>query len=361
MRIAIWSSRSDSPSQTLNIFNALEQDGVYIVGAVLSPVGSDMDKTLAELQSQLTLAGESPVTEHELTKARNQLLRQTIVQTLRVEGKASQLGQAAVLEGNPNQVNETLARIREVSAEDLQRVAKKYLTPEVGYVLKVKRTSSEATARKRREDEAPITAQPETNPPAPGRPGVTRAADYLVQAPFADAQPAEAELDYSEHELSNGLKVVVLPNHEVPFVSIQLGLLAGAWTETKPGTASMTLDMLTQGTKAHSEAELADELGTYAINLSGAAGMDASSVSASCLTEQLPRTMGLLAEVVMSPTFPQAEFERKRRETQTNLAQAEAQPDYVRRPRTSQATLRAAPVCPYIDRGIVGSRRVGNV
>ena len=56
----------------------------------------------------------------------------------------------------------------------------------------------------------------------------------------------------------------------------------------------MTLDMITKGTKHHDEAELADELGTYAISLGGTGGMDSSNVSANCLTEELERGSGAL-------------------------------------------------------------------
>ena len=67
--------------------------------------------------------------------------------------------------------------------------------------------------------------------------------------------------------LPNGLKVVVVPKPGVPFVSMSLELMSGAWSETKPGTASMTLQMLTRGTGKHSEKELAEELETYAIDI----------------------------------------------------------------------------------------------
>ncbi len=52
-------------------------------------------------------------------------------------------------------------------------------------------------------------------------------------------------------------------------LSAELGLLTGAWTESKPGTASLAGQMLTKGTAKHTEKELAEELETYAINLGG--------------------------------------------------------------------------------------------
>jgi predicted Zn-dependent peptidase len=121
---------------------------------------------------------------------------------------------------------------------------------------------------------------------------------------------------------------MVVPNHEVPFVSVQLGLLAGAWTETKPGTASMTLNLLTKGTSSHTEAALAEELETYAISLDGSGEMDTSTVGMSCLTEQTAKGMKLLGEVMLSPTFPEGEFKKLRKQVLTSLIMESAKPEY---------------------------------
>jgi predicted Zn-dependent peptidase len=129
--------------------------------------------------------------------------------------------------------------------------------------------------------------------------------------------------------LKNGMKVIVVPNQEVPFVSIHLGLLAGAWAEAKAGSASMAMQMLSKGTAGHSEAELAEELEYHAISLSGSAGMDTCSAGASCLSEHLQRAMNLLAEVVVQPTFPEEELAKLKKRVRTELAVAAATPAYV--------------------------------
>jgi zinc protease len=115
----------------------------------------------------------------------------------------------------------------------------------------------------------------------------------------------------------------------VPFVTVRLGLLAGAWTEQKPGTASMAMQMLTKGTTKHSEAQLADELDTYAISVSGHAGMDTSGIHMSCLTSHIDRAMALLGEVAMLPTFPETEFDKLKRQVLTSLAVTAEEPQYI--------------------------------
>jgi zinc protease len=129
--------------------------------------------------------------------------------------------------------------------------------------------------------------------------------------------------------LDNGMKLIVVPTPGAPYVSMQLGFLHGAWTESKPGTASLAAQMLTKGTNKHSDKELADELETYAINLTGNASLDATTINAGALVEHLPRAMALLAEVVRSPRFPEDEFEKTRKQVLTGLAISAKEPTQI--------------------------------
>jgi len=319
--------------QAIDISQSLEQEGLFFVGAIVPPFGAKPEAALAELNAQLERLRTGPITERELTKAKNQALKSAVTDTLTVEGKASALARAAVLEGDPAKANEQLANIRKVTIADLERVARKYLAPDRQIVVNIPSSGLSGALsgpQKNPEEDAPITAKPETQAPRPGRPGVNRPENFFPSAPLAGPLDLQApSFDHTAHTLPNGMKVIVIPNHEVPFISAQLGLLAGAWTETKPGSASLALDMITKGTKKYDEAQLADELGTYAISLGGSGGMDSATVNANCLTEQLDRTMELLGEVVLSPTFPTDEYEGVQRQTLTGLRVSSRNPVYL--------------------------------
>ena len=137
---------------------------------------------------------------------------------------------------------------------------------------------------------------------------------------------ADPTPNYESDTLENGMKIVVVRNPELPLVSVQLGFESGAWCESKTGAASMAFSMLTKGSAGHTEGQLAEELDYYAINLGGGGGIDSGSVSASCLSDQIDRTVGLLAEVVRTPTFPADEFDKLRTQTRTGLAISAAEP-----------------------------------
>ena len=312
---------------------SLEQAGFIGFAAALAPVVGKPADALAQLETIVDKARQEPVTDRELEKARNNMLKDVLEESLTAAGRASTLGHAATLEGDPDKVNTRLDQVRHTTAADLQRVAQKYLAPEHLYQGNVESnvtgTLGGLMGFKKKEENPPITAKPETDTPPPGRPGAKRPPSFPTTAPVAEPLAYDPTPKYESLALPNGLKVYVVENHKAPLVWVHLGLLAGAWTEEKPGTASMALSMLTRGTKQHTYGQLADELETYAIGLEGSADMDASMVTATALTEHLDRAMTLMAEVVLSPIFPEDKYRNLQKQVRTGLVISSAQPAYV--------------------------------
>lgn len=310
---------------------AVEHDGFIAAGAAMTPWGGKPDKVLQAIEQHIERLRAEPVKPEELEKVRNQMLKSLVLENSTVVSKASALGSAAVLEGNTANVNSRIDAIRAVTVPDIQRAVTRYFTVDRAVRAKVQ-SNLLGTLFGRKdnpEDDAPITATPETNAPPPGRQGLTRPSAFPAQPPVAGLLEFDPRLNYQSSTLANGLKVMVVENHELPLVSVQLGLLAGAWTEQKPGTASLALSMLTRGTARHSEGELAEELERYAIDLSASAGADSSTVFANTLTEHLERALNLMAETVLTPTFPADEYKKLQQQTLTGLAVATNEPSYI--------------------------------
>jgi len=313
----------------------LEQDGLAGMGAVLGPFG-DKKKAMDALKEHVRLVREKPVTPEELEKVRNNALKAAVTGTLTVAGKASALGEATLLRGDPNDVNLALDRIRAVKIEDIERVAKTYLVderksevtiePSVGGFLKGMLKGSGGD-----EDEgAPPAIEPKENRVAPrsGFKGkIERPEGFAATPPIAPLLEAPPSLAFETATLDNGMKVIVIEDHEVPFVSAALHIDYGQWAEAKTGAANFALEMLTKGTKAHDAAALAKELDFHAIDLGGSADEDGAVVDASCLTEKLPLAMAYLAEVALTPTFPEKELEILRQQATTELMVSANNPD----------------------------------
>jgi zinc protease len=314
----------DSSASTFN----LEQNGIFSADATLAPGQDNSAAVLDAITKHVERIQQQGVTEKELEKARNQSLKSIVTTNLTIDRKAQLLGTAAVIQGDTAKVNEMLDDIRRVTIADIQRVASTYITPDKSYTFIIKQNDAGALAGAKDAEDVPVTAKPEQDSPPPGRKNVKRPKDFPKKAPFAPISAKNILPTFTKDRLPNGMNVIVVENHEVPFVSITLGLLNAAWTEKKPGTASITLQMLTKGTKTHTEGALAAELEQYAISLSGSAGMDTSEIHANCLTEYVDRTTELLAEVILEPVFDAAEFEKLRKQVLTGLAIEQESPRY---------------------------------
>lgn len=315
-------------AQVLADVYGFEQDGVFGAGAALLP-GNDPEPVLKAIQEHLERLVHEPVGEREIEKVKNQLRRNLVTTLFTVASKARQLGYAALLHGDPDWLNRQLDEIDAVTAADLQRVARSYIVPERRTTLRV--LPARDAAPPADEEEAPKQPASFLADHARVKAGVTRPTGFPNEPPLKPLLDMLPQVRARDRTLPNGMEVVVIPNHEVPFVWIMLGLKYGAWTEepSAAGTASVALAMLTKGTERYSAAKLAETLEFNAITLDGSADRDVAQVAATCLAEKLPIALELLAEVVLRPTFPVSEFQILKEQCQLSLSVRAKDPSYL--------------------------------
>lgn len=307
----------------------LELDGVFVAGAMESPGSSDQDTLAKRIQMHIDKIKTGGVTGQELEKARNQMLKMLVTDTLKIDTKARILGNAAVIYGKTSMANEIFERVRQVTAADIQRAANQYLVDSGVHKIFIKQNIDGPVTSPIADETAAITAKNETDPPAPGRDSIERPENYPKQPPLADIKKFDATPQYTVDTLENGLKVYTVPNREVPFVTVKLGLTFGAWTENKPGTAFMAMKMLPKGTKNMSEEQIAAELERYAVDLTSKAGMDTSEISMGFLSEYSQHAMEILADIVLNPTFDTEQFAKLSQQVLAELAVQYEDPSFI--------------------------------
>src|SRR5258708_15350249 len=74
-----------------------------------------------------------------------------------------------------------------------------------------------------------------------------------------------------------------------------------------PGTASMTMALLTGGTKTRSALEISDQLAMLGAELRANSNLDMSTVRLSALKSKLDPSLELFADVILNPSFPDAD------------------------------------------------------
>ncbi|HVP11920.1 MAG TPA: pitrilysin family protein [Phycisphaerae bacterium] len=319
----------------------LEQDGIAGAGGALLPMVGKKKELMQVIKRQLKRAADEPITEAELNKMKNQMRRGVIEGMLTDAGKAGQLGQYAVLFGDAERINRRLDEIDAVTVQDVQRVAKKYLTkegrlsvliePSVGGMLKSMFGSGyeEGTAADKATTQSTQAAENRVAKRGGPKGSAERPDSFPGKPPIAKMLDEVPEPSHPEKTLPNGLKIVVVSNHEVPMVWARLGIKSGAWTEEKPGVAVATMGMLTKGTKTRDAKQLAETLESNAIELNGSADMDTATVSMSAMLPQLDLGMQLLVDIVQNPTFPKDEFDILQQQAKMGLMVQSKTPEYV--------------------------------
>jgi zinc protease len=128
--------------------------------------------------------------------------------------------------------------------------------------------------------------------------------------------------------LSNGLKVVLAQRPAIPQVRFDLILDAGfaADQSTIPGTASLAMAMLDEGTARRTSLQISDELAQLGANLGTGSKLDVSSVSLEALQENLDPSMAVFADVILNPSFPRTDFERLKKQRIAQIQQEKADP-----------------------------------
>lgn len=111
-----------------------EDPGLAIAFAVAN-MGVSPDSLEASMQVEFDRVRNEPVPEAELNKLKVQLETETAMQNIRMEGVAHNLANAYTFLGGAEAVNTEVDKYLKVTAEDLQRVARKYFVPENRVVL----------------------------------------------------------------------------------------------------------------------------------------------------------------------------------------------------------------------------------
>ena len=266
-----------------------EISGQFGIVATARP-GVDLDKVEKAIDEEVArFLAEGP-TEDELQRVRAEELAGFVRGIERIGGfggKSDILAMNQTYRGAPDFYKTILNYRRTAKPADLQKAAKRWLNGNV-YILDVYPFPDYAVTG----NEVDRSKLPEPSaPPAIQFPKMHRAT------------------------LSNGLKIVLAERHSIPQVRFSLQIDAGYAADefAAPGTAKLAMDMLDEGTANRTALEISDALASLGANLSAGSGLDSSGVSLSTLTATLDKALDIYADVILNPTFPEADFRRRQK------------------------------------------------
>ncbi|HEU4410386.1 MAG TPA: pitrilysin family protein [Polyangiaceae bacterium] len=167
---------------------------------------------------------------------------------------------------------------------------------------------------------------PVAPPPAPASPDAWRA-----QAPSPGQPPKLVLPRFEKATLPNGLTVLVAPRHELPMASVVVAFGAGSASDPpgQAGVAELSYQMLAEGAAGKDALALDTAFADLGASLSVSTQPDGAIVGARVLRRNLEAAAALMADVVQRPTFAARDFERRRRQTLSDLARRMGEPRFL--------------------------------
>lgn len=145
--------------------------------------------------------------------------------------------------------------------------------------------------------------------------------------------------------LSNGLEIILAESHSIPKFHGELFFRSGnaAVADRAPGLAEMTATVVRTGTTRRASRQIEEDLRRIGADLSSNAGSDTSAISFAGLSEFAEPLLGLVNELAREAAFPEAEFERERRQKLEEVKLERTQPGFLANERLRKVLFGAHP------------------
>lgn len=109
--------------------------------------------------------------------------------------------------------------------------------------------------------------------------------------------------------MKNGMPLNIIQAGSQEVVRFDMLIGGGQWHQTQALQALFTNRMLREGTSSMTSAEIAEKLDYYGAWLELSSSVNYGFITLYSLNKYFPRTLAIIADMVMNPTFPERELE----------------------------------------------------
>lgn len=278
---------------------------LFGIDATLKPGGS-LDEVEKAVFQEVERLQQDGVTQEEMARAMKQVRAQLVFGSDSITDWGYWLGAMEVIDRHET-FGEMLSRVEQVTAEEVQRVARQYLTESnrtVGWLIPADGKAAGGDAN-----------------------GASSAQAYFYSGLASGEDRGEGggaiNLDVRRETLENGTVVLTSPNSTSPQVVVRANFLAGSVfdPEGKAGLARIAAPMLMRGTAKRSFQEMNEFTDSIGMAITADAGRLTAQASLRCLREDFATGLETLVELLRTPSFPEDELEKLRGQVIASLRQ----------------------------------------
>jgi zinc protease len=257
----------------------------------------------AALAAEVQRLRDEPVSPAELAEAKNELIASILRNQETAVDRAFQLGYSMMMTGDPAYGDGETARLSAVTADDVQRVARKYLVDSQRVTLRYLDEGSRAGAAAIPPTGRAVITLNDLDATAPA---VTLAppASRIPLPPVGSAVTVPTP-DVISRNLDNGLRVVVAPSSRVPLASAWMVFDAGSSFDPadKAGLAMLVAELVTTSTTDKPAPVLAAQIEQLGAVIGASTNSDFSYVYANAPVGVFEQSLDLMTQMIRSPAL----------------------------------------------------------
>ena len=263
--------------------STFRDDGIFYISANYEPTKCKIVQDT--IFNEIEKIQKNGVTDDQLKLAKNIIERSTYYSRESITNIATEIGYTMALTNDIKFYDTYLDNIKNVSKEDVKKVAEKYLGINRSAVSIVLPKSAK---------EVPV-------------------ASLTQQAP-ATAELVSENAQTQKYKLSDGATMLYTPNNVNDIIAISIYAKGGQLAEQKAGTANLTATAMMRGTKNYTSLELSQVLEDNGIKIQPSASADAFVINVLTTKDEYDKTLELLNEVINNATFEDYEIDKVKTE-----------------------------------------------
>ena len=316
--------------------NSSELAGEFVF-RVRANAGTDLDQVKSAIDDGLKRFETNGVNSADLKRIKAQLETDLYQGVSTVLNKAFQLVQDNEFNGDPSFITKRAKLTNAVTEADIMRVYNTYLKGKHAVMTSVvpKGQLDLAVAESK---EATVWIEEVKQDVANEEVSQGEEAIYeKTPSKFDRSEPDFGKLPVFKApaiwkgELENGMALYGIENNEVPLVQFDITIPGGQLLDPKgkEGVSNLFSDLMMQGTKTKTAADLEEAIGLLGANINMYSANEDFHITGSCLTKNLDETIKLVKEIILEPRWDASEFSRLKQALETSLKGSEANPNAI--------------------------------
>ena len=303
-----------------------KDDGIFTVSATLAP--EQTENALGGVTEEIARLLREPPTADELSKAVVNLESEEFYAMETVDGSARKAGSLETMMGDHEYFRTYLKQVNALKPADLQKIARKYLSPKAMTAVAVSPKPQKETAKALRAWEkayATAFANAKAAKPKAAVGASKRKKLTTAKAKFAD------DVAVDRVKLKSGATILFRANSATPIFNAKAAFLGGLRVEpdSTVGLTELLSRVWTSGTATLSEDDIANRVEAMAGSLSAFGGRNSAGLSTQAISPFEDDAIALFEDVLINPSLPESVVEREKGVVLEQLRSREDHPGQV--------------------------------